>query len=153
MRDLDLLENGRSDKDELKLDENTCVSYDPDWCEPISEPVDPLDDDDGLGDDLPSYCPSPYCPMDTLDTLELCGRLLDDLVNGKPVSRAKAVMATGQAVKCFEKYGYELQEWFFDARDAAKREVNEIGTGDTPRDPTADEGSGDRCDCEETTGA
>jgi len=107
-----------------------------------SESIDPLDDDDGLGDDVPSVRHIPYCPMDTLDALELCGRRLDDLANGKPVSRAKAVMAAGQAVKCLEKYNYELQEWFFDARDAAtKRDVNEIDTGDTPRDPPADAGS------------
>ena len=145
MRDLDVLENGPSDNDELKLDENTCVSYDPDWCEPMSEPVDPLDDDDGLGDDLPSYCPSPYCPMDTLDALEFWGRLLDDLVNGRPVSREKAVMAAGQAVKYLEKYNYEPQQWCYDARDAAtKRDVNEVGTDYTPREPPANEGSGDK---------
>ncbi len=110
-----------------------------------SESVDPLDDDDGLGDDVPNVRHTPYCPMDTLDALEFCGRLADDLANGKPVSRAMAVMAAGQAVKCFEKYNYELQEWFYDAQEAAtKREATEIGTDEKPRDPTADEGSGDK---------
>ena len=112
-----------------------------------SESVDPLDDDDGLGDDVPSVRHTPYCPMDTLDALESCGRLVDDLANGKPVSRAKAVMAAGQAAKCFAKYDYEQQEWFIDAFEAVtKRETKGIGADDTPRDPTADEELGDQCE-------
>ena len=66
-----------------------------------SESVDPLDDDDGLGDDVPSVRHTPYCPMDTLDALESCGRLVDDLANGKPVSRAKAVMAAVLSAETF----------------------------------------------------
>ena len=152
MKKLGPFGNGHSDYDELVQDDEAYVSDDLDWCEPISKSVDLLDDDDGLGEDVPSFRHTPYCPIDALDALELCGRLLDGLANGKPVSPDKAVMAAGQAVKCFARYNYEQQEWFIDALCAAtEREANGVGTDDTPRDSTADEGLGDKRERKSTT--
>ncbi len=52
-----------------------------------------------------------------------------DFANGKSVSRDKAVIAAGQAVKCFAKYEYEQQEWFIDTFEAVtERETKGIGT-------------------------
>ena len=116
MKKLGPFGSGYSDYDELVQDEDTHVLDDLDCCEPGGGAVELFEDDDGLGDDVPNVRHTPYCPMDTLDAPELCGRLADDLANGRLVSRDKAVMAAGQAVKCLEKYDYELQEWFFDAR-------------------------------------
>ena len=150
MKKLGPFGNGHSDYEELVQDEDTDVFDDPDGGEPYGGAVELFEDDDGLGDDVPNVRHTPYCPMDTLDALELCGRLLDDLANGKPVSRAKAVMAAGQAVKCFAKYDYEQQEWFIDALEAVtEREAN--ATGDRPGEPLADAGSGDKGERESTT--
>ena len=152
MRNIGPLGGGHSDYDEFERDEDTYVSDDLDWHEPESKSVDLLDDDDGLGEDVPSFRHTPYCPIDALDALEVCGRLVDDFANGKPVSPEHAVMAAGQAAKCFAKYEYEQQPWFINAFEAVtERETKGIGTGDTPPDPTADEGLGDKRERKATT--
>ncbi len=145
MRNIGQLGIGHSDYDELERDEDTYVSDVLYWHKPESKSVDLLDDDEGFGEDVPSFRHSPCCQIDALDALEVCGRLVDDYANGKPVSRDAAVMAAGRAVKCFAKYDYEQQEWFSDALQAAtERETKGIGADDTPRDPTTDEESGDK---------
>jgi hypothetical protein len=123
-------------------------------CETRSSPLEDEYRDNGWVHvpDAPDVEDGPYCPIDTLDALELCGRLADDIAHGKPVSRAKAVMAAGQAAKCFAKYEYEQQEWFIAAFEAVtERETKRIGADDTPRDPTADEGLGDKRERKSTT--
>jgi hypothetical protein len=97
MKKLGPFGDGHSDYDELLRDEDTDVFDDPGWCEPSGGAVDLFEDDDGLGDDVPNVRHTPYCPMDTLDALEFCGRVADDLANGKPVSRAKEVASESPA--------------------------------------------------------
>lgn len=114
MRDKNTFGYGHSEYDELERDEDTYVSDDFDWSEPSGGAVDLFEDDDGPCDDSDAQ-DGPYCPIDALDALELCGGLAYMIANGEAVSTEEAEDAAGRAVKCFACYEYEQQPWFTEA--------------------------------------
>ena len=115
MRDIDTFGYGHFEYDGLERDEDTYVSDDLDWSEPIGGAVDLFDDDDGPRDDGTDGQDGPHCPIAVLDALENCGWLACMIANGEVVSPEEAAEAAGRAVKCLADYQYEQQPWFAEA--------------------------------------
>lgn len=113
-------------------------------CETPSSNLDHVSDDPDVED-------GPYCPMDTLDALEHCGRLAYQIAIGESVTPEEAARAAGRAVKCFKCYDYEQQPWFTEALPfMEKREPRNIRAGDRLIEPHIDAGSGDKREGEST---
>ena len=136
--------NGYAEYGEPERDENMYVSDDFDSSEPSGGAVDLFEDHDGPCDDTDAQ-DGPYCPIDALDALELCGRLAYMIANGEAVPTEDAARAAGQAVKCFAYYNYEQQEWFTEVWPLTKEPApNATMTDYASKEPPVNEGSGDK---------
>ena len=152
MRATDTSGNGHTAYDEPERYENTDVSDDFDWSEPSGGAVNLFEDDDGPCHDDTDVEDGPYCPIDALDALELCGRLAYEIANGETVTPEDAARAASRAVKCLASYDYEQQPWFTEAWPFTSGPApNDTRTDDKSKESPVDAGSRDKCERAATT--